>query len=1068
MKAKQESPQLILGLDIGTNSIGWALLEVKGQDQGRIVGSGVRVYEAGMEGLIEQGKEESRNKNRRDARLYRRNLQRRARRMGGLWALLQSSGLLPEGKAEGILPKLDKGLSETWTKKLGLDTRDKVGEKTQFSHVFPYFLRARALDEKLSCHELGRALYHLAQRRGFLSNRKAAPKKKEEEKGMKAEISELQGKINESDVRTLGEYFSRLNPEEGRIRSKHTSRKMYQEEFEAIWNAQSPHYPTILTEELKKKVSHAIFYQRPLKIRKEFIGTCEHEHNPDHPDRSPRRAPWALLAAQRFRLLQKVNDLVFTDTSTGEVRKLTPDERTILLEALETQGDLSFVKIRKLLGLKGRFNFEAGENKKLSGNHTTAKLVKIFGEERWKGFSQEQREQIVEDVHSIQSEEAQARRGMKAWGLEGEKAKDFGQLALEDGYCNLSRQALAKLLPLMEKGTAYKTAVKEVYGEPPAEKPLDSLPLVTEHLSSLRNPAVTRTLTELRKVVNNLVRQHGKPDVTRIELARDLKKSKKDRETIWKKNRENEKAREEAVKKILAEIPNHKPSRRDIEKVLLADECGGHCPYTGKSISMASLIGSHPQFDVEHIIPLPRCLDDSFYNKTLCYAEENRNIKQGKTPHEAYGSNPTRWEEILQRVGSFKGKAREAKLERFQVHGEELDKLLEEFANRQLTDTAYASRLAMGYLGTLYGGRDGIDAEGRRRVQAGRGQVTYYLRNEWELNKILNDGGEKSRNDHRHHAVDAICIALTDHKTVKMLSDAAKRATDERRRRFGKVSPPWPGFQDEVRRSIEGLVVSHRTSRKVSGPLHEETNYSKLIQGMDGKGNPCEFHRVRKPLGNLSEPEAQDIADPVVRQLVLDKLQTLGIKAPKEAFKNEENHPYLTIKDGRKIPIHKVRINKKITTFTVGEGPRQRHVTTDSNHHIEVVEVLDKKGKPKWEGCLVSLKDAYDRLKAGEPVVRRDHGEGRRFAFSLAGGEAIEMDEDGGRRGLYVIRTVSRVRQGGKEYPGVAFVRINDARKKKDILEDKDWKTSLIGPLRELNCQKVLITPLGEVRRAND
>lgn len=1066
MKTKEESPELILGLDIGTNSIGWSLLEVKGQDQGRIVRSGVRVYEAGMEGLIEQGREESRNKARRDARLHRRNLARRARRMGGLWSLLQSSGLLPEGKAEGVLPELDKKFVETWTKKLGLDTKDKVGEKTQFSHVFPYFLRARALDEKLSCHELGRALYHLAQRRGFLSNRKAAPKKKEEEKGMKAEISELQGKINGSGARTLGEYFSRLNPEEGRIRSRHTSRKMYEEEFKAIWNVQANHHPTILTEELKKKVSHAIFYQRPLKIRKEFIGTCEHEHNPDHPDRSPRRAPWALLSAQRFRFLQKVNDLELTDTSTGEVRKLTPDERTKLLEALETQGDLTFGKIRKMTGLKkAHFNFEAGGNDKLPGNRTASKLIKIFGEERWKGLSQEDREQIVEDIHSIQSEEAQARRGMKAWGLEGEKAGEFGQLALEDGYCNLSRQALAKLLPLMEKGTAYKTAVKEVYGEPPAEKPLDSLPLVTEHLSSLRNPAVTRTLTELRKVVNNLVRQYGKPNMTRIELARDLKKSKKDREDIWKKNRENEKAREEAAKKILAEIPNHKPSRRDIEKVLLADECGGHCPYTGESISMASLIGSHPQFDVEHIIPLPRCLDDSFYNKTLCYAEENRNVKQGKTPHEAYGSNPTRWEEILQRVRSFKGKAREAKLERFQVHGEELDKLLEEFANRQLTDTAYASRLAMGYLGTLYGGRDGIDAEGRRRVQAGRGQVTYYLRNEWELNKILNDGGEKSRNDHRHHAVDAICIALTGAGTVKMLSDAASRATSERRRRFGKVLPPWPGFQDEVRRSIEGLIVSHRTSRKVSGPLHEESNYSRPFQGTDGKGNPYEYRRIRKPLVNLSESEAQDIADPVARQLVLDKLQALGIKEPKKAFSNEANHPCLTTKDGRNIPIHKVRINKKVTTFTVGEGLRQRHVTTDSNHHIEVVEVLDKKGKPKWEGYLVDLKDAYNRLKAGEPVVKRDHGEGRRFVFSLAGGEAIEIDEKGDRKGLYVIRTVSRDDKGD---PKIYFVRIEDARKQKDIINARDLGRSLIRTLRERNCRKVLITPLGEVRRAND
>jgi CRISPR-associated endonuclease Csn1 len=1058
MKAKKRSPERILGLDIGTNSVGWALLEAGGEGQERIVRSGVRAFEAGMEGLIEQGKEESRNKNRRDARLHRRNLARRARRMEGLWSLLQSSKLLPEGNPETVLPELDKELSQTWAEKLGLSAKEKKQEKIQFYHTFPYFLRARALDEPLSPHELGRTLYHLAQRRGFLSNRKALPKKEEE--GMKAEISELGSKIEVSGARTLGEYFSHLNPEKGRIRSKHTSRKMYQEEFEAIWKAQAPHYPAILTEELKKKVSHAIFYQRPLKIRKEFIGSCEHE-----PDR--RRAPWALLSAQRFRLLQKVNDLEFTDTSTGEVRDLTPDERTRLLEALETQGDLTFGKIRKRLGLKGKFNLEAGGNDKLPGNRTVSKLVKIFGEERWKGFSQEQQEQIVEDVRSIQSEEAQKRRGIKAWGLEGDKAEEFGQLALEDGYCNLSHQALAKLLPLMEKGTQYKKAVKEVYGEPPAEKPLDSLPLVTEHFSNLRNPAVTRTLTELRKVVNNIIHQYGKPYETRIELARDLKKNKENRKEIWKKNRENEKAREEAINKILKEMPGLQPKRRDIEKVLLAEECVWHCPYTGKPISMASLLGDHPQFDIEHIIPFPRSLDDSFLNKTLCDVDENCKVKGNKTPHEAYANTP-KWEEILQRVKGFKGKARDIKLERFEAHGEKLDKLLEEFANRQLPDTAYASRLAMEYLGRLYGGHGGIDAEGKRRVEAGRGQVTAYLRNEWGLNRILNDGGEKSRDDHRHHAVDAICIALTNAGTTKMLSDAASRAAGEGRRRFGKVNPPWPNFLDEVRKSIEGVVVSHRVSRKVSGPLHEETNYSKPIQGMDEKGDPCEFYRVRKPLGNLTPNEVEKIADPVVRQLVLDKLQALNTKVPKEAFKNKENHPHLTTKDGRRIPIHKVRINGPITTFTVGQGLRERYVTTESNHHIEVVEVIDNKGEPRWEGHLVSLKDAYDRLKAGQPVVKRDHGEGKRFKFSLAGGETIEIDEEDGTRELYVIRTISRVKQGGKEYPGIAFVRIEDARKKKDIIDDKDWKTGLIEPLRKLNCRKVLVTPLGEVRRAND
>ncbi|MDI6761364.1 MAG: hypothetical protein QMD05_11105, partial [Candidatus Brocadiaceae bacterium] len=434
---------------------------------------------------------------RREARGHRKLIARRARRMRLLWSLLQSSRLLPEGKPADVLPKLDKELSEAWVKRRGLGIREKEQERNQFFHVLPYFLRARALDEKLSELEIGRALYHLAQRRGFQSNRKAPPKKDEDEGKVKAGISDLQKEINESGTRTLGEYFSKLNPEEERIRTHYTSRKMYKEEFEAIWNAQTPHYPTILTEDLKRKVSNAIFYQRPLKIRKGFIGTCEHE-----PDR--RRAPRAILAAQRFRLLQKVTDLEFIYASTKERRKLSPEERTALIEALETQGDLTFGKARTLLKLpKGRFNFEAfGEKKakdsKLTGNRTASKLIEIFGEERWKGFSPEQQEQIVEDVRSFEKEQALMKRGMTKWGLDKEKAEEFSHLKLENGYCNLSRQALAKLLPLMEKGTPYKTAVKEVYGNPEDQEPLDSLPPVFLQLPNLRNPAVARTLTEVR------------------------------------------------------------------------------------------------------------------------------------------------------------------------------------------------------------------------------------------------------------------------------------------------------------------------------------------------------------------------------------------------------------------------------------------------------------------------------------------------------------------------------------------------------------------------------------------
>src|SRR5690606_9919479 len=103
------------------------------------------------------------------------------------------------------------------------------------------------------------------------------------------------------------------------------------------------------------------------------------------------------------------------------------------------------------------------------------------------------------------------------------------------------------------------------------------------------------------------IRKYGKPDIIRIELARELKKSRKEREQTSRKNRHNEKSRKSAAKTILEECGIKNPSREDILRAQLYEECNGVCPYTGKSIGMGALFGEHSQFDIEHIIPYSRC-----------------------------------------------------------------------------------------------------------------------------------------------------------------------------------------------------------------------------------------------------------------------------------------------------------------------------------------------------------------------------------------------------------------------------------------------------------------------------
>ena len=1037
------SIQNVLGLDLGTNSVGWAIVQYHDGKPKAIEAAGVRIFSSGTkEGTherIQSGVEESPAKKRREMRLQRRQAERRARRRRKIARILQKHGLLPQGNVyddctrDAMLKSLDREIYAKYH-----DTNKS--DATSLGQL-PYFLRARALDKPLMAYELGRALYHLGQRRGFLSNR-LAPSKDEKEGEVKKNIAELYENMQTTSARTLGEYFAHLNPHETRIRNRWTARQMYLDEFEAIWKAQTPHFAQLKDMEFKTELHHALFFQRPMKTQKHLIGSCELE--PDH-----KRAPWACLEAQRFRYLQKVNDLSLI-SAEGIRRALTIEERQILLKELDQNSELRFTTARKLIKApKGSvLSHEEGGEEKLLGNRTAAALLHFFGD-RWDRFTPEDKRQIVEDLLSIHNTQALERRAKKAWGLNGDDARQFASLRLEPDYCRLSRKALKRLLPLMETGMAFATAKKELYGEERTMLVLDALPILDDSGLEVRNPVVQRTLTEMRRVVNAIIDEYGKPDIIRIELARDLKKPKTERKRIWLKSRKNEKQRIDAAKRITDEIGNPYPKRDDILKVILAEECHWHCPYTNKDIKMQTLVGDAAQFDIEHIIPYSRCLDNSFMNKTLCYHEENRR-KGNRTPWETYGSTPE-WEEIIERVKKFDVSGRIPKLERFQARDLES---FEEFSNRQLNDTRYASTLAANLLGLLYGGQ--VDANGRRRIQAGRGQVTSELRNAWHLNKILGDGGKKSRDDHRHHAIDAVAIALTDSTTVAMLSRAAAKAKNAGRRAWWKeIKEPWTGFLDDVAGISEKIIVSHKVSRKVNGPLHEETYYSPARLGPDGK----RVRHVRKPVFSLSKPEMSAIVDDVVRTRVQEAFDRAGGDIKK--LESKDFQPFMTTRRGRRrIPIKSVRIRKTVNARKLGKGHRERHAPAGSNHHMEIIEVTDRKGNVKWDDDIVCRLDAMRRKARHQPIIKRDHGPGKTFVMSLAPGEIIELDQEDGTRGLYVVRSISK--------DLVEFASITDARNQQIIKKAKQWGKHRLNYLRRAKCQKVVIDPLGRVQNAND
>lgn len=638
--AANSAGDFILGIDLGTNSVGWALVKLVDDNPAGLIRAGARVFEAGMDGDLESGQEESRNKGRRDARSHRRQLWRRARRLKKIFRLLQCYGLLPSREAttpderQDLVNELDKQiLSSEW-----FATRRASARFPEPDQTLPYILRAAALDGPLEPHYLGRALYHLAQRRGFLSNRKQAAKKDEVEGTVKSGIKQLRQDMGEL---TLGQYLATLSPTERRIRGpeRWTHRDMFTEEFDRIWTAQAAHHPDLLTEERRKELRKALFFQRPLWFDPNTIGRCELESG-------CQRAPMYTILPQRFRLLQKVNDLQIEPPAEAP-RYLTPEERAKLGDALELRGDHTFKQVRDLLGLKKvTFNLQRGGEEKIPGNRTTSQFYAVFGKRWLDEMSAEEHEQAILDVHGIQNQAALKRRGVTHWKLDEKAAEALSEIRLEPEYLNLSRPAVEKLLPLLEQGSPYSEARKQIYPESfQAAEALPTLPALQavetkKRVGEIRNPAVMRSLTELRKVVNAIIRQNGKPTYIHIELARELKKPKKVRAAMSKKNRENEAARKKAADRVREITGDSYPSRDDIRRVQLFDDCHGQCVYCGENIPGKNFLGRESQVDIDHIIPFSRSLDDSYVNLVVCHSSCNR-AKGNRTHSKLFRANAT-------------------------------------------------------------------------------------------------------------------------------------------------------------------------------------------------------------------------------------------------------------------------------------------------------------------------------------------------------------------------------------------------------------------------------------------
>jgi CRISPR-associated endonuclease Csn1 len=312
--------------------------------------------------------------------------------------------------------------------------------------------------------------------------------------------------------------------------------------------------------------------------------------------------------------------------------------------------------------------------------------------------------------------------------------------------------------------------------------------------------------------------------------------------------------------------------------------------------------------------------------------------------------------------------------------------------------------------------------------------------------------------------IDALVIALTKPSVIQSMSRSASLDTNfpQDARAFRRIPSPWPNFIDSVRPHIEQMRVSHRPEHKMSGALHDETNY-----GPPRKINGKYVVSIRKPVTGLSSTDIESIIDPSVRAAVKQKAESLGGDLKKCESAND--WPTLHSKNGLIIPIKRARINKVLDVTPIATGDRQRFVALANNHHTEIFALIKDDREVRWEGLPVSLFEAMQRKRRKEPVVRRTHPDGPQwvFKFSLMGGDTIELHRDCDHKtgkcapGIYRLRTIAANGQ-------LSLVKINDARLIKDIKAVKEWWSPTADALRKFDCRKVVVDLLGRVHHAND
>lgn len=954
-----------LGLDLGTNSIGWSLLEIdeNGVITGHIIDMGVRIFSDGREPKTGEPLAVAR----RTARSIRKNLARRKQRRNQLFKLLQKNKLFPEIREEAEKVKLYN----------------------------PYELRVEALDRKLDPYELGRVLFNIGVRRGFKSNRKDLPDEKpdqdqstdenssnlEETDPFKMKQGEkclhLEAAIKNSGYRTLGEFLWKehqktADQKKDRVGLRfvpdrtlyYPLRQLYEAEFAAIRAKQEMYYPDIQWDEIHEK----IFYQRPLKPQER--GSCQFMTG-------EYRSFKAMPSSHKYRILQEVYNLEWYDDLNVR-HDLTREQQDELIQKLDETKELTFDKIKKILKLDAscRFNLETEMRDKLNGNNTAVILrnPKRFGD-MWDKLTLDAQDKIVE-VLVTADEDSEVEEILKKYSsLTEDQKKNIVHVTFSGGTTSICCKLTEQLVSVMEQDRVqFDEALKKLgynhsddsvdhydqlpyYGQvlvgstmgmksdAPADKP-------ELKYGKIANPTVHVALNQLRVVVNAIIRKYGKPTQIVVEVARELKASRDAKDAMQKENAKRAKENQIINKNISDMCPRIQyPNRIDRQKFRLWQELGAEgmprrCLYCGKNISAAELYTKN--IEIEHILPYSRTLLNSESNLTLAHASCNAK-KAERTPYEAFGqehTGPYAWDGIMQRVGMLHNKIKQGRfapdsMERFEKDAS--------FIDRQLTDNAYLSKIARRYLTCV--------TKKNTDVWTVAGGITKMMRDIWEIDSILkrkidtkeaaalglNDDEigtfKKNRYDHRHHALDSVVIGLTDRSMIQQI--ATKNARHEKDR---IEMPTMPITRIELCDMVKKIIPSFKPDHGVQGKLSKET-----LLG-------CIKQEVIIPITELTQDDIDNIKIPSVKEefeeIIADQKDDL-----KKAVK--------ILKD--KYPEVKIFQKQFVARTPITELKKRENTAAiiDAGIRKDLLEFADKHSNEKWEQIVqdYSAKTGIHRIR---------------------------------------------------------------------------------------------------------